>query len=85
MDMQMPEMDGLTATRRLRERERLTGARRTPVIMLTANALDEHVRSSLQAGADAHLSKPVRADRLIMTLTEVMGDLPRQIDDAVAS
>ena len=85
MDMQMPEMDGLTATRRLRERERLTGARRTPVIMLTANALDEHVRSSLQAGADAHLSKPVRADRLIMTLTEVMGGLPRQIDDAVAS
>ncbi|MDH4385114.1 MAG: ATP-binding protein [Caulobacter sp.] len=81
MDMQMPEMDGLTATRRLRERERQTGSRRTPVIMLTANALDEHVRSSLQAGADAHLSKPVRADRLLMTLSEVMGDRPRQVDD----
>ena len=84
MDMQMPEMDGLTATRRLRERERQTGSRRTPVIMLTANALDEHVRSSLNAGADAHLSKPVRADRLLTTLSDVMGDRPRQVDDRAA-
>jgi CheY-like chemotaxis protein len=84
MDMQMPEMDGLTATQRLRERERQTGSRRTPVIMLTANALDEHVRSSLQAGADAHLSKPVRADRLLTALSEVMGDRPLQADSTRA-
>jgi CheY-like chemotaxis protein len=42
------------------------------------------VRSSLQAGADAHLSKPVRADRLLTTLSDVMGDRPRQVDDKAA-
>ena len=73
MDMQMPEMDGLTATLRLRERERALGLPRTPVIMLTANALDEHVQSSLAAGADAHLSKPVRADSLLAAIGAALG------------
>jgi signal transduction histidine kinase/ActR/RegA family two-component response regulator len=74
MDMQMPEMDGLTATRLLRERELAWGAPRTPVIMLTANALDEHVRASLEAGADAHLSKPVRADALMAAVAEAIAN-----------
>ncbi len=74
MDMQMPEMDGLTATRLLREREAATGAPRTPVIMLTANALDEHVQASLAAGADAHLAKPVRADGLLAAVARVLED-----------
>ena len=65
MDMQMPEMDGLTATGLLRAMEREMGAVRTPVIMLTANALDEHVQASLVAGADLHLSKPLRAAELL--------------------
>ncbi len=65
MDMQMPEMDGLTATAQLRALERASGAPRTPVIMLTANALDEHVQASLQAGADLHIAKPLRADELL--------------------
>jgi CheY-like chemotaxis protein len=65
MDMQMPEMDGLTATTQLRAMERDGGAVRTPVIMLTANALDEHVQASLLAGADLHLSKPLRAAELL--------------------
>ena len=65
MDMQMPEMDGLTATTQLRALERRQGAARTPVIMLTANALDEHVQASLAAGADLHLSKPLRAAELL--------------------
>ena len=56
MDMQMPELDGLSATAMLRAYERETGLPRTPVIMLTANALDEHVKSSQEAGADLHLS-----------------------------
>jgi signal transduction histidine kinase/ActR/RegA family two-component response regulator len=72
MDMQMPEMDGLTATRLLREREKASGSVRTPVIMLTANALDEHIRASLDAGADAHLSKPVRADALVAAVAEAI-------------
>jgi signal transduction histidine kinase/ActR/RegA family two-component response regulator len=73
MDMQMPELDGLSATTLLRAHERATGTRRTPVIMLTANALDEHVRASLEAGADAHLSKPIRALALIEAIMLAMG------------
>jgi len=72
MDMQMPELDGLSATAELRAREAASGARRTPVIMLTANALDEHVGASLAAGADRHLSKPVRAAELIETIAALM-------------
>ena len=65
MDMQMPEMDGLAATAGLREYERETGVARTPVVMLTANALDEHVAAGRAAGADQHLSKPIRPDALL--------------------
>jgi signal transduction histidine kinase/ActR/RegA family two-component response regulator len=72
MDMQMPEMDGLTATALLREHERETGQARTPVIMLTANALDEHVRSSHEAGADLHLSKPIHAQALIESIMQAI-------------
>ncbi|MDB5497594.1 MAG: integral rane sensor hybrid histidine kinase [Phenylobacterium sp.] len=68
MDMQMPELDGLSATTMLRAWERETGAPRTPVIMLTANALDEHIRSSQDAGADLHLSKPIHAQALIESI-----------------
>ena len=72
MDMQMPELDGLSATAQLRAHERANGVRRTPVIMLTANALDDHVRTSLDAGADLHLSKPIRAMALIEAIMQVM-------------
>ncbi|MBP7651080.1 MAG: response regulator, partial [Phenylobacterium sp.] len=68
MDMQMPELDGLSATRRLREFEAAEGLARTPVIMLTANAMDEHVRAGREAGADQHLSKPIRATALIESI-----------------
>ena len=65
MDMQMPEMDGLTATRLIRDHE-IRGRRpRTPLAMLTANALPEHVQASLQAGADRHIAKPVTPSGLI--------------------
>jgi CheY-like chemotaxis protein len=72
MDMQMPELDGLSATTQLRAWEREQGLPRTPVIMLTANALDEHVRASHDAGADAHLSKPIRPDALIAAIIHAM-------------
>ncbi len=68
MDMQMPELDGLSATRRLREFEAAEGLPRTPVIMLTANAMDDHIRAGREAGADQHLSKPIRATALIETI-----------------
>jgi CheY-like chemotaxis protein/anti-sigma regulatory factor (Ser/Thr protein kinase) len=72
MDMQMPELDGLAATSQLRAWERETGCARTPVIMLTANALDEHIRAGQEAGADAHLSKPIRAQALIEAIIRAM-------------
>jgi signal transduction histidine kinase/ActR/RegA family two-component response regulator len=72
MDMQMPELDGLSATAEFRAFEAETGAARTPVIMLTANALDEHVKASLAAGADRHLSKPIRPMELLETMAMVI-------------
>jgi len=82
MDMQMPEMDGLTATRALRERERAMQSPRTPVIMLTANALDEHIRASLEAGADAHISKPVRPDSLLAAVSAALSGESQALAEA---
>ncbi len=65
MDMQMPEMDGLSATRAIRALEEREGRRRTPVVMLTANAMAEHVAAGRKAGADQHLCKPVTLDDLL--------------------
>ena len=68
MDMQMPVMDGLTATREIRALEAREGRPRTPVVMLTANALTEHVAAAHAAGADRHLAKPFDAAELIETV-----------------
>jgi CheY-like chemotaxis protein len=67
MDMRMPEMDGLEATRRIRAMDR-PDAKEIPIIALTANAFDEDVQRSLQAGLNAHLSKPVQPETLFKTL-----------------
>jgi CheY-like chemotaxis protein len=70
MDMQMPVMDGLTATRAIRDLE-CAGARpATPIIMLSANALKEHQEQARAAGCDLHVAKPVTAERLIAALFE---------------
>lgn len=67
MDVRMPEMDGLEATRTIRAMDR-EDAKQIPIIALTANAFDEDVQRSLQAGMNAHLSKPVQPDVLFDTL-----------------
>ena len=67
MDMRMPVMDGLEATRTIRAMDR-EDAKSIPVIALTANAFDEDVQRSMQAGLNAHLSKPVQPDDLFETL-----------------
>ena len=67
MDMRMPEMDGLEATMAIRALDR-EDAKDVPIIALTANAFDEDVQKSLQAGLNAHLSKPVEPDVLFETL-----------------
>jgi CheY-like chemotaxis protein len=70
MDMQMPVMDGLSATRAIRDHERAAGLVPTPVIMLTANALPEHLEASRAAGAERHLTKPVGAAALLGAIAE---------------
>lgn len=72
MDIQMPVMDGITAVKELRGCEQKTGRLRTPVVMLSANALPEHVRVSAEAGADGHVSKPITAERLLAAVQEAL-------------
>ena len=71
MDMRMPVMDGLAATRTIRAMER-PDAREIPIIALTANAFDEDVQRSMQAGLNAHLSKPVVPEALYETLESLV-------------
>ncbi|WP_332676643.1 ATP-binding protein [Brevundimonas sp.] len=81
MDMQMPVMDGLTATREIRLHEAAMGLPRTPIVMLTANALPEHVAMGEAAGADRHLAKPFDAAELL----ELVVTLPRAAAEAIAA
>ena len=67
MDVRMPVMDGLTATKLIRESDRADAAL-IPIIAMTANAFDDDIQRSLQAGMTAHLTKPVEPDRLFETL-----------------
>ena len=62
-------MDGLTATEKIRQLER-EDAKTIPIIAMTANAFDEDVERSLQAGMNAHLSKPVEPEHMYQTLQE---------------
>ncbi|MBQ4515142.1 MAG: response regulator [Anaerolineaceae bacterium] len=71
MDMRMPVMDGLTATREIRKLSR-PDAQEIPIIALSANAFEEDVKQCLQAGMNAHLPKPVDIDKLKETLNEMI-------------
>ncbi len=74
MDMQMPVMDGLSATRGIRAFEAGLGRPRTPLVMLSANAMPEHREEALAAGADSHLAKPITAASLLAGIEAVLGD-----------
>ncbi len=70
MDIQMPVMDGLTATRTIREYERMKKRRRVPIIALTAFGMGEDSDTCLRAGCDLHLAKPVRKHDLLRALAD---------------
>jgi len=72
MDMQMPHMDGLAATREIRRIEAATRAPRTPLAMLTANAMDEHRAQGAAAGADHHIAKPITPESLLAGIAETL-------------
>lgn len=74
MDMQMPVMDGLTATREIRAHEASLGRTPVPIIMLTANALPDHVAASKAAGASRHLAKPFDAMELLSIVAELIAE-----------
>lgn len=92
MDVRMPVMDGLEASRRIREREAVKGAEHTPIVAMTANAMEGDRETCLSAGMDDYLSKPLRRESLetvvkrwligqapavdVNRLSEIFGDDP---------
>ena len=81
MDMQMPVMDGVAAVGRIRAVEEAEGLPRTPIAMLTANALAEHRAAAIAAGADGHIAKPITPASLMEGLAAVLsaGAAPDQV------
>jgi two-component system CheB/CheR fusion protein len=77
MDIQMPEVDGLTAIQRIRQQERLS---QTPIIALTALAMDGDRDRCLQAGANAYMSKPVRLKALADKIQECLAEAIAESD-----
>jgi CheY-like chemotaxis protein len=72
MDIQMPVMDGLTATAQIRAREAAEGRARTPIVALTANAMAHQVAEYLQAGMDGFVAKPIEAGRLYAVIQSAL-------------
>jgi len=77
MDMQMPVMDGYTATRELRKWELAEGRKPTPIIALTGHAMAEDAKKSLDAGCTDHVVKPIRKAKLL----EVLGQYKAREND----
>ena len=85
MDMQMPVMDGLTATAAIRALEAERGLARTPLLMLTANAMAEHVAAGRLAGADGHLAKPVTTQSLFAAISAALDAVEPDVVEEVSA
>ena len=85
MDVQMPEMDGLEATRAIRDWE--AGKSHVPIIALTAHAMESHREECLAAGMDSYLAKPIRFDQLKLEIARLAAEpaMAVQYPDAVPS
>jgi PAS domain S-box-containing protein len=86
MDMQMPVMDGLTAIQEIRRLEACEGRVPIPIAMVSANAMDAHRIASLEAGADAHISKPFSPTSLVLAIARLMENSgsTRKVDASAA-
>ena len=71
MDVRMPVMDGLSAARAIRALDR-EDAKTIPILAMTANVFDEDVEHALQAGMNAHLSKPIEPERMYETMARLI-------------
>ncbi len=78
MDVQMPRLDGFTATGVIREREEAHGGH-TPIIAMTAHAMKEDEERCLAAGMDAHISKPIDFKKCFETIGEVLAQRGQQV------
>ena len=85
MDMQMPVLDGLAATAEIRKLEAARGQTRTPILMLTANAMADHVAAGRAAGADGHLAKPVTLTTLFAGIEAALASVEAVRDHADAA
>ncbi len=77
MDVQMPEMDGLEATRMIRAREKKSGGH-VPIMAMTAHAMQGDRERCLAAGMDEYIAKPIRAQQLFDKIATLLGDLPAE-------
>ncbi|MBF0283544.1 MAG: PAS domain-containing protein [Magnetococcales bacterium] len=77
MDVQMPRMDGYTATRLIRQEEQETRRPRVPIIALTAHALEGEAERSREAGCDLYLTKPIKKQRLMTVIQQFGGTFHR--------
>jgi signal transduction histidine kinase/CheY-like chemotaxis protein len=82
MDIQMPVMDGVAATRAIRQRERAEGRAPTPIIAVTANAMTHQVAEYEAAGMDRMVPKPIDAQTLFAAMEQVL--VPKQMSDPQA-
>jgi two-component system, sensor histidine kinase and response regulator len=73
MDIQMPVLDGYSSVRKIRQWEAANGRGRTPIIALSAAALEADVRRAIEVGCDMHVSKPVKKSTLLKAIAQVVG------------
>ncbi|OHB33566.1 MAG: hypothetical protein A2X79_05570 [Desulfuromonadaceae bacterium GWB2_53_15] len=74
MDIQMPIMDGYTATRLIRDIEQRTGRTKTPIVALTAHSCETDAHASIEAGCDDHIAKPFRKEALLKCLVRYIDE-----------
>ena len=84
MDVQMPIMDGYSATRKIRQWERENQVKPLPILALTAHALPEEARKSLDAGCTTHLTKPIRKATLLRAIEHAVNFVPAHGDAGLA-
>jgi CheY-like chemotaxis protein len=82
MDIQMPVLDGYSSVLKIRQWEAANDRVRTPIIALSAAALEADVRRAIEVGCDMHVSKPVKKSTLLKAIAQVVGSAA--LDDAAA-